>query len=162
MEGDLLKDSYGRRQGSAASLRRTFFFREKAPPLCIMQKAERKKKRRKEKALAVGTGTSAPKQKEVAMDERETLRKELIKTIVRMGYPASLGEAIADNLRTEKPMRRMIGYLDQAGPRSAEEIADEMLAIMEDRQRWIRKKEAEYYNSRYNELLCYGLGEEED
>ena len=96
------------------------------------------------------------------MDQRESLRKELIKTIVRMGYPSSFGEAIADNLRTEKPMRRMIGYLDQAGPRSAEEIADEMLAIMEDRQRWIRKKEAEYYNSRYNELLYYGLGEEED
>ena len=96
------------------------------------------------------------------MDQRESLRKELIKTIVRMGYPASLGEAIADNLRTEKTMRRMIGYLTQARPRSAEEIADEMLSIMEDRQRWIRKKEAEYYNSRYNELLYYGLGEEED
>lgn len=96
------------------------------------------------------------------MDEREELRKELIGTIIRMGYPSSLGEAIADNLRTEKPMRRMIGYLAQAKPRSAEEIADEMLAIMEDRQRWIRKKEAEYYNSRYNELLYYGLGQEED
>ncbi|MBR7045384.1 MAG: hypothetical protein IKI23_06960 [Lachnospiraceae bacterium] len=96
------------------------------------------------------------------MDEREELRRELIRTIVRMGYPASFGEAIADNLRTEKTMRRMLGYLAQAGPRSAEEIADEMLAIMEDRQRWIRKKEAEYYNSRYNELLYYGLGQEDE
>lgn len=96
------------------------------------------------------------------MDEREALRRELVRIIARMGYPPSFGEAIADNLRTEKTMRRMIGYLNQAMPRSAEEIADEMLSIMEDRQRWIRKKEAEYYNGRYNELLYYGLGEEDD
>ena len=96
------------------------------------------------------------------MDEREELRKELIGTIVRMGYPASFGEAIAANLRTEKPMRRMIGYLGYVRPHSEEEIADEMLSIMDDRDRWIKKKEAEYYNSRYNELLCYGLGQEED
>ncbi len=113
-----------------------------------------------------GNGAEAvyavPEKKEVFMDEREELRRELIRTIVRMGYPASFGEAIADNLRTEKTMRRMLGYLAQAGPRSAEEIADEMLAIMEDRQRWIRKKEAEYYNSRYNELLYYGLRQEDE
>ena len=35
--------------------------------------------------------------------------------------------------------------------------ADEMLAIMSDRERWIQKKEAEYYNSRYNDLLNNGL-----
>ena len=38
-----------------------------------------------------------------------------------------------------------------------EMIADEMLAIMEDRERWIRKKTAEYYNGKYNELLWYGF-----
>ena len=32
-----------------------------------------------------------------------------------------------------------------------------MLAIMSDRERWIQKKEAEYYNSRYNDLLNNGL-----
>ena len=44
----------------------------------------------------------------------------------------------------------------------AEEIADEMLAIMEDRNRWIQKKEAEYYNAKYNEMLYNGLGVEDD
>ena len=64
--------------------------------------------------------------------------KELIDTITRMGYPEEFGKAIAKNL---------------ARPRSAEEIADEMLAIMSDRERWIRKKEAEEANARYNEYL---------
>ena len=89
-------------------------------------------------------------------------RRNLILTITRMGYPESLGEAVAANLRTEKTMNRMIRYLRNASPRSAEEIADEMLAIMEDRNRWIQKKEAEYYNAKYNEMLYNGLGVEDD
>ena len=64
-----------------------------------------------------------------------------------------MGEAVADNLRTEKPMSRMIGYLLSAQPRNEEDIVDEMLAIMSDRDRWIQKKEAEYYNQKYNEYL---------
>ena len=92
------------------------------------------------------------------MDERERITEELIQQLVRMGYPAEFGAAIANNLRTEKTMNRMIRYLRNASPRSAEEIADEMLAIMEDRNRWIQKKEAEYYNAKYNEMLYNGLG----
>lgn len=96
------------------------------------------------------------------MDDRERVRADLVRTLSRMGYPEEFGMAIADNLRTEKMMSRMIGYLKSAKPGSAEEIADEMLAIMEDRERWIQKKSVEYYNRKYNELLYYGLGEEED
>ena len=59
-------------------------------------------------------------------------------------------------------MSRMIGYLRNAKPQSAEEIADEMLAIMEDRERWTKKKEAEYYNAKYNEMLYFGLGTEDE
>ena len=94
--------------------------------------------------------------------ERERLAKELVETVVRMGYPEEFGHAIVQNLRTEKTMSRMIGYLKHAKPRSAEEIADEMLAIMEDRKRWIQKKEAEYYNSKYNEMLYFGLGVDDE
>ena len=96
------------------------------------------------------------------MDERARLYQELIKTIVRMGYPEAFGQLVADHLRTEMTMRRMIGYLRQAHPTSAEEIADEMLAIMDDRTRWIQKKETEYYNRKYNEMLYYGLGGDEE
>ena len=61
------------------------------------------------------------------MDERTRIYHELIKAIVRMGYPEEFGRLVADNLRTEKTMSRMLGYLRQARPTSAEEIADEML-----------------------------------
>ena len=82
---------------------------------------------------------------------------ELIDSIIKMGYPEEFGRAIAKNLGSEKTMRRMTAYLHHAKPRSAEEIADEMLAIMSDRERWIKKKEAEQANAKYNELLYYGL-----
>lgn len=90
-------------------------------------------------------------------EERKRTCSELIETISHMGYPEEFGKQIAKNLGSEKTMRRMIGYLRQAKPRSAEEIADEMLAIMEDRARWIKKKEAEEANRRYNEILNNGL-----
>ena len=87
------------------------------------------------------------------VDVREYKRQQLTDILKRMGYPDSLGEAIYSNLRTEKPMNRMIGYLLSTQPRSEEEIVDEMLAIMSDRDNWVKKKEAEYYNQKYNEYL---------
>ena len=94
------------------------------------------------------------------MDKREKTYRDLVRTLVRMGYPKEFGIVIADNLRTEKTMSRMIGYLNQANPRSANEIADEMLAIMEDRERWIQKKTAEDDDGKDNELRWYDLGED--
>lgn len=84
--------------------------------------------------------------------------------IVKMGYPAEFAEVLAMNLRTEKAIGRMCGYLKNAHPRSAEEIADEMTAILSDREAWIQKKEAQYYNAQYNAWVRRGLeddGEEE-
>ena len=86
----------------------------------------------------------------------------LVDTLVRMGYPEEFGRLIAKNLGSEKMMRRMTAYLYNAKPRSAEEIADEMLAIMSDRERWIAKKEAQQANARYNEMLYYGLESEQE
>ncbi|MGI5989633.1 MAG: hypothetical protein ACOX78_05160 [Lachnospiraceae bacterium] len=81
-----------------------------------------------------------------------------------MGYPAEFAAVLAANLRTEKAMGRMCGYLKNAHPRSAEEIADEMMAILSDRDAWIEKKSAQYYNAKYNSWVRRGLeedGEEE-
>ena len=90
------------------------------------------------------------------------LKKELVDTLEKMGYPPEFGMAIASELGIEMTLRRMIGYLRNARPRSAEKIADEMLAICDDRERWRKKKAAEFYNSKYNELLYYGLDNTED
>ena len=81
----------------------------------------------------------------------------LIQAVVSKGYPEEFGRQIARNLGSEKTMERMTAYLYSANPRSAEEIADEMLAIMSDRERWIQKKEAEEANRAYNELLNRGM-----
>ena len=94
------------------------------------------------------------------MDVRAHERQQLIDVITKMGYPAAFGEAIADNLRSEKTMHRMTGYLLSAKPKTEEEIVDEMLAIMSDRDRWMQRKEAEYYNRKYNEYLNSGFEEE--
>ncbi len=95
------------------------------------------------------------------MNERERIRTELVHTVVRLGYPEEFGIVIADQLGTEKTMSRMIGYLKQAEHASMEDIADEMLAVMADRDRWVQKKKAEYYNRKYNEMLYAGFDEEE-
>ena len=96
------------------------------------------------------------------MDPKDQMREELICELIKMGYPAELGELIADQLRSEKTMYRMLGYLRQAQPDSVEEIVDEMLSISSEVERWRAKKTAEYYNSKYNELLYYGLEPEND
>ena len=87
--------------------------------------------------------------------------RDLIGTVTQMGYPEEFGKVIAKNLGSEKTMRRMTAYLKNAKPRSAEEIADEMLAIMSDREQWIAKKEAEEANARYTQLLNENLFDED-
>ena len=89
-------------------------------------------------------------------------RQRLISAVVNLGYPEEFGIVIADQLRTEKMMDRMSGYLQNAKPQRQEDIVDEMLAIMEERDQWIRKKTAEYNNQKYNEILLYGLDDEEE
>ena len=64
-----------------------------------------------------------------------------------------LANAIAKNLHSSKMIDRMIVYLNCVKPKSADEIVDEMLALMSDRDRWIKKKEAEYCNGKNNEWM---------
>ena len=79
--------------------------------------------------------------------------KELLQATAQYGLPEEVGKLIAKNLHSERAMRRMISYLKNAHPRTVEDIADEMLAIMEDRARWIDKKQNEESNARYNAWL---------
>jgi hypothetical protein len=76
---------------------------------------------------------------------------ELVKEVTKLGYPAEFGQLLAANLGTEKTIRRLANYVRQNQPSSAEDIADEMLAICEDREHWRAKKEAEYYNQKVTE-----------
>lgn len=87
----------------------------------------------------------------------ETKLEEYRDTIIRMveekGFPGELGALVAATLGTEYGMGRMIRYLSHADPQRPEEIADEMLAICDDRDHWREKKEAEFYQQKYNQYL---------
>jgi len=89
-------------------------------------------------------------------------RADLIREAGKLGLPEKVSALIAKNLRSERSIRRMTGYLRNAHPTSMEEIADEMLAIMEDRQRWIEKKQNEESNMRYNAWLNSEIRGSED
>lgn len=97
-----------------------------------------------------------------AAESRAEACRELCETVRRMGYPEQFGRDIAKNLGSEKMIRRMISYLHQASPRSAEEIADEMLAIMSDREAWVKKKQAQEANAAYNEMMLRGFPQGKD
>ena len=79
-----------------------------------------------------------------------------------LGFPEALGEELVKNLGSPKAMDRMLGYIYNVQPDTPELIVDEMLAICSDIDAWREKKEAEAANARYNEILNYGLGTDED
>ena len=94
------------------------------------------------------------------MDNRiEWARKhdELVRAVESLGLPGELGDQVARQLGSPKAMQRMMAYLYNVKPSSAELIVDEMLAICSDIDRWKDKKAAEEANARYNEILNYGL-----
>ena len=78
---------------------------------------------------------------------RERARAELIRAVENLGYPTEFGEVIAHELGGEQSMRRMTAYLVGADPHSPEEIADEMLAILQMRSTWVEQKISEHANA---------------
>lgn len=78
---------------------------------------------------------------------REAARTDLIAAIEELGYPGEFGEVIASQLGGEWSMRRMTSYLRGADPHSPEEIADEMLAILQMRERYVEQKISEHANA---------------
>ena len=95
-------------------------------------------------------------------DDWTRARDDLVATVAALGFPAELGEAAARHLGSPKAMDRMMAYLYNVKPRTAELIVDEMLAICSDVDAWHNKKAAEEANAKYNEMLYYGLGTEDE
>lgn len=89
-------------------------------------------------------------------------RGRLINSLVSLGFPAELGDIIAEHIGSPKGIERMISYLDYVRPERVELIVDEMMAIKSDIDRWREKKECERANIAYNNVLNYGLETGED
>ncbi len=85
--------------------------------------------------------------------------EELVQAIRSLGFSDELGVQIAKMLGSPKAMQRMMGYLYNEKPNSAELIVDEALAICSEIELWREKKASEEANARYNELLNYGFEE---
>ena len=89
-------------------------------------------------------------------------RDELTTALISLGYPQELGNIIAKEIGSPKGIERMISYLYNVRPDRFELIADEMIAIKSDIDRWREKKLSEKANAAYNEMLYYGLENDEE
>ena len=87
------------------------------------------------------------------MKPRSEMSMELYRMMLKRGYPEAFCNEVTLNLNTDWTARRMLGYLSHYNKLPMEEIADEMLAILSDRNRIMKKKELEANNSRWNDYL---------
>ena len=87
------------------------------------------------------------------MKPKSSKSLELYDIMIKRGYPAEFCDQITKNLNTDWTAGRMIGYLSHYKKLPLEEIADEMLAILSDRNRIMQKHEMEEINARWNEYL---------
>ena len=89
-------------------------------------------------------------------------RDRLMTAIRSLGFTDELGEACVKNLGSPKAMDRMATYLMNVKPNSVELVVDEMLAIRSQIEAWRARKDSLEANARYNEVLNYGLGNDDD
>ena len=78
------------------------------------------------------------------MKPRTAKSMELYDILLRRGYPEPFCDEITKNLNTDWSHYKKLPM---------EEIADEMLAILSDRNRIMQKHELEETNARWNEYL---------
>ena len=74
----------------------------------------------------------------------ETRNDELYRALKHNGYPDDFCREIAyRQMNTDFTATRMLGYLYRVTSPRAEDVVDEMLAILSDRKAWIEKKQSE-------------------
>ena len=83
---------------------------------------------------------------------------ELYKVLLTKGYPKELCAEIAyKTLNTDYTATRMLGYLYRYTELRLEDVIDEMIAILSDREEIIKKKEMEQAQAVINEIYRNGL-----
>lgn len=84
---------------------------------------------------------------------------ELYHMMLKRGYPEEFCDEVTKNLNTDFTARRMMGYLSHYKKLPLEEIVDEMLSILSDRNRIMQKKDLERTNASWNEMRMQGFDE---
>ena len=83
---------------------------------------------------------------------------ELYKVLLDRGYPKEFcAEIDYKNMNTDYTATRMLGYLYRVSDPRIEDLVDEMLAILSDRDAIIQKKEMEHAQAVINEIYRNGL-----
>ena len=95
------------------------------------------------------------------MKPRSEISMELYQLMLSRGYLEEFCDIVTKNLNTDFTAKRMIGYLSHYQHPTLEEIADEMLAILSDRNRIMQKMDLERVNASWNNYLIQGLNENE-
>lgn len=84
--------------------------------------------------------------------------EELYKVLLSRGYPKEFCVEIAyKHMNTDYTATRMLGYLYRVSNPRIEDLVDEMLAILSDREAIIKKKELEYAQAVINDMYERGL-----
>lgn len=91
------------------------------------------------------------------MKQRTEISMQLYEMMLERGYPQNLCDLVTRNLNTDYTATRMIGYLSHYSYLPEVEVVDEMLAILNDRNAIIKKKEAEQAQAKINEIYRFGL-----
>ena len=94
------------------------------------------------------------------MKQRTEVSMQLYKLMLERGYPEEFCDIITKNLNTDFTAQRMIGYLYHYDHPPVEEIADEMISILSDRNQILENKELEEVNARWNDFLMNGFNED--
>lgn len=83
---------------------------------------------------------------------------ELYQVLQEKGYPDEFCREIAyHQIRTDYVAIRMLGYLYRTSTPRAEDVVDELLAILSDRDAIVQKKELEHAQATINQIYKDGL-----
>ena len=96
------------------------------------------------------------------MKERSEKSKELYMIMINEGYPEEFADIITKNLNTDWTANRMIGYLRHYNKIPLEQVVDEMLAILSDRDRFVEKHRMLEAQAVMNDVYINGLGVDEE
>lgn len=78
---------------------------------------------------------------------------ELYELMLDREYPEEFCDLVTQNLNTDYTAIRMIQYLSHYQHLPMEEVVDEMLSIISDRNRIMEKKQLEQVNASWNRHL---------
>lgn len=88
--------------------------------------------------------------------------RELYHSLLGKGIPEDLCREIAyKRMNTDYTATRMLGYLYRHSEPRIEDVVDEMLAILSDRDSLIKKHEMEHVQAELNEMYRHGLEADE-